>query len=137
MSAGYRGTPLPKKLGIKDEMTVAVLDAPAHLADLLEPMPVGVTLRDRAQGKPDVSLVFCASRRDLDRRATQLWTLAFPDRSVWVCWPKKASSQFVDLTEDQVRDVVLPGGLVDVKVCAIDEDWSGLKLMVRRELRGT
>jgi hypothetical protein len=80
-------------------------------------------------------LVFCGTRRVLDRRAPQLWTLAFPDRSVWVCWPKKSSSLFVDLTEDQVREVVSPGGLVDVKACAVDADWSGLKLMVRRELR--
>ena len=134
--AGYSGTPLPKKLGIKDGHSVAALDAPPHLEALLVPMPDGVVIRPSARGRPDVSLVFCATRRALDRRRAQLWTLAFPDRSVWVCWPKKSSELFVDLTEDQVREVVLPDGLVDVKVCAVDEDWSGLKVMVRKELRG-
>lgn len=134
--AGYSGTPLPKKLGIKEGHTVAALDAPDHLSDLLDPLPDRVVLRDSARGRPDVSLVFCADRRSLDRWRRQLWTLAFPDRSVWVCWPKKSSPLFVDLTEDQVRAVVLPDGLVDVKVCAVDDDWSGLKVMVRRELRG-
>lgn len=134
--AGYSGTPLPKKLGIKDGHVVAALDAPPHLSDLLVPLPDDVVVRASARGRPDVSLVFCATRRALDRRRAQLWTLAFPDRSVWVCWPKKSSGLFVDLTEDQVREVVLPDGLVDVKVCAVDDDWSGLKVMVRKELRG-
>lgn len=136
MTAGYSGTPLPKKLGIKAGHVVAALDAPGHLEALLAPLPDGVLLRESARGKPDVSLVFCADRRALDRRRRQLSTLAFPDRSVWVCWPKKSSPRFVDLTEDQVREVVLPDGLVDVKVCAIDDDWSGLKVVVRKERRG-
>ena len=136
MTAGYSGTPLPKTLGIKAGHVVAALDAPGHLEALLAPLPDGVVLRESARGKPDVSLVFCADRRALDRRRRQLWTLAFPDRSVWVCWPKKSSPRFVDLTEDQVRELVLPDGLVDVKVCAIDDDWSGLKVMVRKERRG-
>ena len=135
-TAGYSGTPLAKKLGIKDGHVVAALDAPAQLESLLAPLPDRVVVRHSARGKPDVSLVFCATRGALDRRRRQLRTLAFPDRAVWICWPKKSSSQFVDLTEDQVREVVLPDGLVDVKVCAVDDDWSGLKVMVRRELRG-
>lgn len=134
--AGYSGTPLAKKLGIGAGHTVALIDAPDGVEDLLAPLPDGVTLRDNARGRPDVSLVFCRDRRALDRRRTRLWTLAFPDRSVWVCWPKKTSPRFVDLTEDGVREVALPDGLVDVKVCAVDDDWSALKLMVRRELRG-
>ena len=133
--AGYSGTPLPKKLGIKPDHMVALVDAPEHVEALLDPLPAGVTLRVGARGRPDVSLVFCATTAALRRRHKQLWNLAFPDRSVWICWPKKASPRFVDLTEDVVREVVLPGGLVDVKVCAIDDDWSGLKLMVRKELR--
>jgi hypothetical protein len=134
--AGYSGTPLAKKLGIKDGHVVAALDAPPHLPELLAPLPGDVVMRSSARGTPDVSLVFCANRRALDRRREQLWKLAFPDRSVWICWPKKSSPLFIDLTEDQVREVVLPDGLVDVKVCAVDEDWSGLKLMVRKERRG-
>ena len=132
---GYSGTPLPKKLGIKAGHTVAVIDAPEHLGSLLVPLPDDVTIRSGARGKPDVSLVFCRTERALAKRVEQLWTLAFPDRSVWVCWPKKSSRMFIDLTEDGVRANVLGRGLVDVKVCAVDDDWSGLKLMVRKELR--
>lgn len=132
---GYSGTPLPKKLGIKEGHVVAAVDAPDHLDDLLVPLPDNVTLRSGARGKPDLSLVFCRTRRALDKRVEQMWGLAFPDRSVWVVWPKKSSSLFIDLTEDGVRDAVLGRGLVDVKVCAVDDDWSGLKLMVRKELR--
>ena len=134
--AGYSGTPLPKKLGIKDGHTVALVDAPDHLPELLQPLPAAVELRSGARGKPDVSIVACANRRALQRRVEQLWRLAFPDRSVWVVWPKKSSPLFVDLTEDGVRELVLGRGLVDVKVCAVDDDWSGLKLVVRKELRG-
>ncbi len=133
--AGYSGTPLPKKVGVKPDHVVSLIDAPGHLQRLLGDLPEGVTLRSDARARSDVALVFCATTAALKRRAQQLWGLAFPDRSVWICWPKKSSSLFVDLTEDVVRDVVLPGGLVDVKVCAIDDDWSGLKLMVRKELR--
>ena len=135
MPAGYSGSPLPRKLGIEAGHTVALVDPPDHVDDLLTPRPDSVVLRRGARGRPDLSLVFCRTRRDLDRRADQLWRLAFPDRPVWVCWPKKSSGLFVDLTEDRIREVVLPGGLVDVKVCAVDDDWSGLKLVVRRELR--
>ena len=134
-AAGYSGTPLPKKLGIKEGHTVAIVDAPPYLPEILIPMPDNVTLRTGARGKPEVSLVFCHRRKDLERRVEQLWKLAFPDRSVWVCWPKKSSDLYQDLTEDGVRELVLGRGLVDVKVCAIDADYSGLKLMVRRELR--
>lgn len=133
--AGYSGTPLPKKLGIKDDHTVALVDPPDHGEELLAPLPDGVTLRRSARGKADVSLVFCRDLAAFRRRIDQLWRMAFPDRSVWVCWPKKSSRLFRDMTEDHVREYLLPRGLVDVKVCALDEDWSGLKLMVRRELR--
>ncbi len=135
MVAGYSGTPLPKKLGIKPGFTVAVVDGPGHLETLLVPMPENVTIRTGARGKPEVALVFCRTESALQKRVHQLWNLAFPDRSVWVCWPKKSSPLFIDLTEDGVRANVLGQGLVDVKVCAIDSDWSGLKLMVRKELR--
>lgn len=133
--AGYSGTPLPKKLGIKAGHTVAVIDGPDDIGDLLVPMPAAVNVRTNGRGKPDVSLVFCHRVADLRRRVELLWTLAFPDRPVWVCWPKKSSPLFRDLTEDGVRDLVLGRGLVDIKVCAVDDDYSGLKLMVRKELR--
>ncbi len=134
-TAGYSGTPLPKKLGIKENFVVSLVDGPDNMWELLRDAPLGSELRSGARGKPDLSLVFCRRTRDLHKRVDQLWRLAFPDRAVWVCWPKKSSDLFVDLTEDTIRSVVLPRGLVDVKVCAIDADWSGLKLMVRKELR--
>lgn len=132
--SGYSGTPLPKKLGIEEGHAVAIVDGPDHIDSLLVPLPE-VEIRRSARGKPDVSLVFCRTEGALARRVEQLWRLAFPDRSVWVCWPKKSTSLFRDLTEDGVRAHVLGRGLVDVKVCAIDDDWSGLKLVVRKELR--
>ncbi len=134
-TGGYSGTPLAKKLGIKAGHVVAIIDGPDHIEELVAPLPENVTLRMSARGTPDVSLVFCRTEPALARRVEQLWRLAFPDRSVWVCWPKKSSPLFIDLTEDGVRANVLGRGLVDVKVCAIDDDWSGLKLMVRKELR--
>jgi len=105
------------------------------LKRFLVPLPDDVTMGIGTRGKPDISLVFCHRRKDLERRVEQLWKLAFPDRPVWVCWPKKSSAPFKDLTEDGVRELVLGRGLVDVKVCAVDADYSDLKLMVRKELR--
>jgi len=133
--AGYSGTPLAQKLGIKEGHTVATVDAPSRLPSLLAPLPADVSVRFGARGKPDVSLVFCATAASLRNRVDQLWRLAYPDRAVWICWPKKSSQLFQDLTEDGVRDQVLGLGLVDVKVCAIDDDYSGLKLVVRKDLR--
>ena len=133
--AGYSGTPLPKKLGIGEGAAVALLDAPPQAVARLTPLPDGVEIRHDARARADVSVVFCTDRAALRRRRDQLWRLAFPDRAVWIAWPKKSSDAFVDLTEDHVREVALPLGLVDVKVCAIDDTWSGLKIVVRRELR--
>ncbi len=133
--AGYSGTPLAKKLGIAAGHTVALIDGPPGSVALLDPLPADVTVRESARGGADVSVVFCADRRAFERRLGRLWGRAFPDRAVWIAWPKTSSGAFVDLTEDQVRAAVLPLGLVDVKVCAIDDTWSGLKLVVRTELR--
>lgn len=135
MSHGYSGKPLATKLGIREGHTVALIDPPEHIGALLAPLPDGVVLHTGARGRPDVSLIFCANAAALTRRAPQLRRLAYPDRAVWICWPKKSSALFRDLTEDGIRAVVLSGDLVDVKVCAIDADYSGLKLMVRRERR--
>ncbi len=115
-------------------MTVAFLDAPEHLAELLGELD-GVTVRRRLGGHVDLVLCFVTERAALARRAAALRRAAQPDGVVWVCWPKKASKVPTDMTEDVVRDVLLPTGLVDTKVAAIDATWSGLKLMVRRELR--
>ena len=129
--AGYSGTPLERKLGFKPGMTAALLDAPAGLLSDLE----GVTVRRSLRGPVDIVLCFVTARSRLERRAARLRSAIAPDGMVWVCWPKKASKVPTDMTEDVVRDVLLPTGLVDVKVAAVDETWSGLKLVVRKELR--
>jgi hypothetical protein len=133
-TAGYSGTPLPGKLGFKPGMTAAFLDAPDHLDELLGELE-GVTVKGSLRGHADIVLCFVRQRRELARRAARLREAVAPDGMVWVCWPKKASKVATDMTEDVVRDVLLPTGLVDVKVAAVDETWSGLKLVVRKELR--
>jgi hypothetical protein len=133
-SAGYSGTPLPKKLGFKPGMTAVFLDAPEHLDELLGELD-GVTVKRALRGHADIVLCFVVQRRDLERRAGKLREAVAPDGMVWVCWPKKASKLPTDMTEDVVRAVLLPTGLVDIKVAAVDETWSGLKLVVRVELR--
>jgi hypothetical protein len=133
-TTGYSGTPLPRKLGFKPGMTAAFLDAPGQLGALLGDLE-GVTVRRRLQGRLDLVLCFVTARRDLERRSDRLRTAIAPDGMVWVCWPKRASKVPTDITEDIVREVLLPTGLVDVKVAAVDATWSGLKLVVRRALR--
>jgi len=133
-TAGYSATPLPRKLGFKPGMTAVFLDAPDHLETLLGELD-GVTVRRTLRGHADLVLCFVTRRRDLERRAARLRRAVAPDGMVWVCWPKQASKAPTDVVEDVVRDVLLPTGLVDVKVAAVDETWSGLKLVVRKELR--
>jgi hypothetical protein len=134
-TAGYSGTPLPRKLGFKPGMRAAVLGAPEGFGATLGDLPDGVVVTPRLGGAKDLVIVFVTERADLARRVEALRRAIAPDGMVWVAWPKKASKVPTDLTEDVVRDVVLPTGLVDVKVCAIDATWSGLKLVIRKELR--
>jgi hypothetical protein len=133
--AGYSGTPLPKKLGIKDGTAVVFLDAPEDFAETLGDLPDGVTVRDRLRGPLDVIVFFTSRRADLERRIERLKAALDPAGRLWVAWPKRASKLDTDMTEDVVRDIALPLGLVDNKVAAIDETWSGLQLVIRRELR--
>ena len=135
MSAGYSGTPLPRKLGIGEGATFALVDAPDGAAALLEPLPEGAWQIPRSEAA-DVVLAFATARETLAGHLDRLAPAIFPDRSLWVAWPKRASKVETDITEDVVREIALPLGLVDVKVAAIDETWSGLKLVWRRELRG-
>ena len=136
MSAhGYSGTPLPRKLGLKPGMRVAWPTAPAHFEGLLGPLPDGVRVKRRATAPLDLAVVFVTRRADLARRLPGLQAAIAPDGAVWAAWPKRASGVQTDMTEDVVRELALPLGLVDVKVCAIDETWSGLRLVIRRELR--
>ena len=135
MTAGYSGTPLAKKLGIKPGSVVSVLNDPGNFLELADPMPSGVTIRTSARGKAEMVVLFTKSRSELSRRLDTLGRMVYPDGAVWVCWPKRASKVPTDMTEDVVRAEALPRGLVDVKVCAIDATWSGLKVVWRRELR--
>ncbi len=135
--AGYSGTPLPKKLGIKAGHRIAVLDSPDGFADLLEPMPDGVAIQHGLTGAAalDVVVLFVRQRTQLLGKLERVRQRMAQDGGFWVAWPKRAASIPTDMTEDVVREIALPTGLVDNKVCAIDSTWSGLRLVIRRELR--
>ena len=134
-TAGYSGQTLPTKLGIGPGMTVMLLNAPDGLVDLLAPLPDAVTIRQAARGRAHVVILFVTRRVELTRRVASLASTIHPDRALWVAWPKRTSRVETDMTEDVVREVTLPLGLVDTKVCAIDSIWSGLRLVWRREAR--
>jgi hypothetical protein len=129
---GYSGTLLPKKLGIIDGSTVALVGAPAGL---LDDLPAGATVKRQARGKADVVVAFFTEQRDFERRIDALGRMIFPAGGLWVAWPKKVSGVTTTMNENVVRAVALPLGLVDNKVCAIDETWSGLRVVWRRERR--
>jgi hypothetical protein len=133
--AGYSGTALPRKLGFKPGMRVAFVGAPDDFAALLGDLPDGVRVLARPAPQLDLAVLFARERRELERRLPGLHAKLATAGMIWVAWPKRASKVTTDMTEDVVRDVALPRGLVDVKVCAIDDTWSGLKLVIRRELR--
>ena len=136
MTVGYSGTPLPKKLGIKPGMSMAVLNAPTNLDTVLGELPDHVAISGRLRGHHDLVLIFVTRQVDFAARISSLTTAIAPDGMIWVAWPKRASKIETDMTEDVIREIVLPTtGLVDVKVCAIDHVWSGLKLVIRKELR--
>lgn len=135
MTAGYSGTPLAKKLGIAEGTVLAVIGDPGHFMDLVAPLPSGVDVRRSARANADVVVFFTKRRSELDRKVDVLGRLIFPAGALWVAWPKRSSKVRTDMTEDIVREVVLRRGLVDVKVAAIDDVWSGLKLVWRKERR--
>jgi hypothetical protein len=135
-ATGYSGTPLPKKLGIKPAMSIVVLNGPEDFATTLGTLPEGVTLRSTVRGPtPHLIVVFVKERRQLARSITALAAALPPDGMLWVAWPKKASGVPTDMSDETIRGIALPIGLVDTKVCAIDATWSGLKLVLRRQLR--
>jgi len=134
-SAGYSGTPLVRKLGIAAGQTVALLGAPADFRELLSPLPAGVTFVSRLSPGVDVAHLFVSRRAELTRRLPALRARLRDDGVLWVSWPKTTSGVPTDVSENIIRQAALPIGLVDVKVCAVDETWSALKLVIRRELR--
>ena len=133
--AGYSKTPLAQKLGIKPGAEVAVLGAPAGYKKWLAPLPEEVSFTDNAKAGSKFVHLFATERRLLEKELKRLRKIIDDAGVVWISWPKKSSGVATDITEDVIRDVCLPLGFVDVKVCAVDETWSGLKLMIRRENR--
>ena len=135
LMSGYSGTPLTKKLGIKAGFRVRVLNAPVDYEALLDPLPEGAVISSRRSRSVDIWHVFTKSSAMLSSGLPVAMEAIRPDGAIWVSWPKKASGVPTDVTEDVIRELALPLGLVDVKVCAVDETWSGLKLVIRKENR--
>jgi hypothetical protein len=135
LTAGYSGTPLAKKLGIRSGDAVALVGAPNGFETELDGLPDDVQLRRRAGGKPNVIVLFTTQVRDLERRFPGLAKSVWPDGSLWIAWPKKSSGVATDVDENRLRDIGLPQGLVDNKVCAVNETWSGLRFVWRKENR--
>jgi len=135
VTAGYSGTPLARKLSLKAGMRVWWDEMPDSVRD--EIAAEGLQLHLLASPEPpvDAAHIFVVQRLDLEAKLAQLLPRLAPAGFVWVSWPKKASKVSTDITEDVIRDVALPMGLVDVKVCAVDQTWSGLKLMIRKDRR--
>lgn len=134
MPTGYSGTPLAQKLGIKPGFRIGLIDAPSELRDWLAPLPADVTF-GKPTTKSDLVHLFALRRDILVRHLASLRKTLRDEAVVWVSWPKKTSKVETDITEDTIRGVALPLGFVDVKVCAVSDVWSGLKLVVRKELR--
>ncbi len=132
MVAGSSGTALATKLGIKEGSRLTLLSAPA---DLVVDLPPDVTVRRQARGKTDVVVAFFTTRSELEQRLAALGLIVFPSGGLWIAWPKKSSGVVTDLTDNAVRGAVLSRGLVDNKVCAIDETWSALRFVWRLENR--
>jgi hypothetical protein len=133
--AGYSGTPLAKKLGITDGTHVYLIGAPPYYKRMLAPVPPGVVVATRLSMRVDVVHLFVSERAVLDRRLKALRQGMRSNAAVWVSWPKQASKVTTDITEGVIRAICLPLGFVDIKVCAVSDVWSGLKLVVRKELR--
>jgi hypothetical protein len=129
--AGYSGTPLPRKLGIKPGARLALIDAPEDFGATLGELPEAVILRRTARGPLDVVVYFTTRLADLEHRFGRLSAALEPAGGLWVAWPKRASGVATDLNENVIREVGLAAGLVDNKVCAIDETWSGLRFVIR------
>jgi hypothetical protein len=134
-AAGYSGTPLAKKLGIKPEFEICLVSAPDGYIDIVNPLPSGVRFGSRVSKATDLVHLFTVRKAELANALRSYRNKLKPDAAVWVSWPKKAAKVPTDITEDTIREVALPLGFVDIKVCAVTEVWSGLKLVVRKELR--
>ena len=130
--AGYSGTPLLQKLGVREGSRMAVIRPPQGFVHSLPSLPIGATLSQRGASEADVIVWFIKSSRELEHIGSAIERMPPSSGMLWVAWPKKASGVVTDLTEDVIRGVALEAGLVDTKVCAIDETWSGLRLSRRK-----
>lgn len=135
MSAGYSGTPLVRKLGIRSGFAVRVVDAPERYWELLGELPEGVSRASADEERLDLVHLFATERRRLVEGFERYRSRIAPDGAIWASWPKKASGVESELDGNVVREIGLTAGLVDIKVCAVDETWSGLKFVIRREHR--
>jgi len=133
--AGYSGTPLATKLGIKEHCELVLIGAPEGYRELLQPLPAAVRFATKPGASSSIVQIFATKRAELAKALTSYRKVLSPQAAVWVSWPKKASRVATEITEDTVRELALPLGFVDIKVCAVNEVWSGLKLVVRKELR--
>jgi len=133
--AGYSATPLAKKLGIDVGSRIYLSDAPKNYLTLVAPLPEGIRVVRKIDGETDIVHIFSTERAHLAAALRATLKRIKPDGTIWVSWPKKSSKVSTDITENTIREVALPMGLVDIKVCAVDEVWSGLKLVVRKENR--
>ncbi len=134
---GYSATPLPRKLDVKPGATLVLINAPAGFVEMLGALPERASTSTRLKAMNSLVLLFCKDTATLTKSLPLSTAKLAADGTLWISWPKKSSPLFVDLTEDGIRAAALPMGLVDVKVCAVSDDWSGLKLMVRKERRST
>jgi hypothetical protein len=133
--AGYSDTPLARKLGIKEGFKIFVVKAPAQYRAILAPLPASVRFTSTANSSTNLVHAFATERSALARLLSTLSRKLSHEAAIWVSWPKKSSKVPTDITEDTIREIALPLGFVDIKVCAVTEVWSGLKLVVRKELR--
>ncbi len=133
--ADYSGTPLAKKLRIKEGFRVRLTSAPRNYPDLISPCPENVRMSSTLNKDVDIWHLFSKFLSELQAELEKAMAGIRPDGMIWVSWPKKSSGAETDVSENKIREIALPLGLVDVKVCAVDETWSGLKLVIRRELR--
>jgi len=133
--AGYSGTPLAKKLGIKPGSRIHAVNVPGNYLKLVAPLPEGAEVMSRLSSETDIVHLFSTSRKDLAGNLRAALAKLKQDGAIWVSWPKKSSKVATDISEDTVRELALPLGLVDIKVCAVDDVWSGLKLVIRKSNR--
>lgn len=134
-TAGYSGTPLSKKLGIKEGIKILAVNTPKNYFDLLHPLPENVLFLSKAENEIDIIHIFVSSQKELEKLFLKFKSRIKQNGAIWVSWHKKSSKIKTEITEDIIREIALPKGLVDIKVCAVDETWSGLKLVIRKENR--